>query len=239
MDRMSLGVGIHGELARNVAQVRLSNLPVTIGRHPCNAVRVEHAWMPRRLATVDPSTGSVMLRNGLRTRSVVRGPGLEATVQPGACLHLSPGKWKVRWPELDHEVVTLLWLDDDEDGYDWPSAGDRADADGHPRAFQGTEMAGQDVGAVLNDLQRRRLAVLFRHVVEGRPAPDRFYQQAAEQLGASEQVLKNLVRETRDRLNDQRGLRFGAGPDQLEVLGYYLVHTTGVLRREHLDTALR
>jgi hypothetical protein len=93
-----------------------------------------------------------------------------------------------------------------------------------------TLAAGDDLAQVLTPLRRYRLAVLFRHVLEGRPAPEPFFPPAVVEAGCTMQVLKNLLKETKHQLNRQRGLHLSS----YDSLGYYLVHTTGVIRPEHL-----
>ena len=158
--------------------------------------------------------------------------GLEAVLAPGRHLVLGAAAWRIRWPELDNPVDLRVDLEvpDPPDVDVWPLLADTTDEHGHPRQIAMTLAAGDDLAQVLTPLRRYRLAVLFRHVLEGRPAPDPFFPPAVAEAGCTMQVLKNLLKDTKYQLNRQRGLHLNS----YDSLGYYLVHTTGVIRPEHL-----
>ena len=145
---------------------------------------------------------------------------------------LGDGVWRVRWPELDNPVDLRIELEvpDLDDVEAWPLLADTTDKDGHPRQLAMTLAAGDDLAQVLTPLRRYRLAVLFRHVLEERPAPDPFFPPAVAEAACTMQVLKNLLKDTKYQLNRQRGLQL----ENYDALGYYLVHTTGAIRPEHL-----
>jgi hypothetical protein len=152
--------------------------------------------MPRRLLTLQPDGSHWLLSNGERTRCRVASDGLEAVLGPRRHLILGAGEWRVRWPELDNPVHVRVELEvpDPPDLDAWPLLADSTDQLGHPRQLAMTLAAGDDLAQVLTALPRYRLAVLFRHVLEGRAAPDPFFPPAVGEAGCTMQVLKNLLR---------------------------------------------
>lgn len=234
VDLIRVGVGAKGATQTSIAgRGLLAHDPVSVGRATGCAVRIEHAWMPRRLVTVVRDGDVWSARNGDRTRCRITASGVEAMIAPGRRMLLEEGDWRLRWPELDNAVdvrVTLGSPDEEERGSGWPVLADTHDRGGGPRAHAGTQLAGEDLDATLTPLRRYRLAHVFRHVLEEEPEPTPFFPPAAAAAGCSVQVLKNLVRDVEDLLNRQRGLELQGNA----ALGYYLVHTTGVLRPEHL-----
>jgi hypothetical protein len=230
MDTVRVGVGVSASDVRPVARGRLAQDPVSLGRAPGCALRVEHPWMPRRLVTLEPDGQHRLLINGGRTRCRITASGLEATLAPERRMILGAGAWRVRWLELDNPVDLRIDLDVPVDDGDWPTLGDTGDEAGHPRALALTHVAGDDFAAVLTAKRRFRLAVLFEHEINGTRPPEALFRSAADRAGCSEQVLKNLAADTKEQLNRQRGLTL----ESTDSLGYYLVHTAGVVRREHL-----
>lgn len=229
VDRMSVGIGVGGGQPRNVAQVRLAQGVVSIGRHPSSAVHVGHAWMPRRLAAIETTGSHPRFTNGRRTRCVLTSPSIEATLAPSASLQLEPGRWRLAWPELDQECVALVWVDEESTGEDWPELVDRpVDVAQGDRLVMGTHLAAEDL--VLTPLRRHRLATLYRYLLDDTRQPENLYATAAAELGVSNEVLRNLTREVRDQLNLQRGVKLHSA----DKLGYYLVRTSGLVKPSDL-----
>jgi hypothetical protein len=77
---------------------------------------------------------------------------------------------------------------------------------------------------------RYRLAVLFAHLIEGRPEPPRLVRGRAEFLGISEESLGDAAHRLRRRMNVVMGLDLHS----LGELGQHLV-STGELGRQDLD----
>lgn len=105
------------------------------------------------------------------------------------------------------------------------------------RSKEGEAPDGEREELGLEALQRRRMAVLFRHELLGTSRPRNLYAAAAVQLGVSEASLKQLVHRMLQRFNHGRAVPLSG----VDALGHYLVHTSETVTVDDLpdgDAAL-
>jgi hypothetical protein len=80
---------------------------------------------------------------------------------------------------------------------------------------------------------RHRMAVLFQHLIDGTDPPRNLYRHASAALGPedTEANLKAATHRLIERINKgRRGHRL----EDVEALGYYLVHTTRAVQETDL-----
>lgn len=174
-----------------------------------------------------------LVTNGQRYRMRVDSDWIDVghtTFLSGGIAMLQRGDVKLTWPGLEVPFtvsvsVRTRRMDDARIPYavDSAVAGQRAPEGG------GSYLGLED--APMSAQVRYRLAVLFRHLLEGESEPLHLLARRAEFLGIPESELDDTAHRYRRRLNATRDTALGDHFD----LGQYLVETTGELTRADLD----
>lgn len=204
---------------------------VHVGRRERHGVELRPEWVPLDLVSLAPVEEGWLATNTTRARMRVECDwvlGGAATFLPGATVMLQRGEHRLLWPELAHPVgvsvsVRTRRLEDQRVAYVVDST---VNADGRG---VGSYLGVDD--APMSDSLRYRLAVLFRHLLEGEPEPLRLVARRAEFLGLSEDALDETAQRFRRRVNAVSGTDL----QSLDELGAYLVGPAGVLTRADLD----
>jgi hypothetical protein len=184
------------------------------------------------LAVFSPVPDGWIVENGARTPLRVENDWVQsgsAAYLSHASVMLQRGDHRLLWPGLDKPLAISLTvrtrrLDDVRIRYAVDSRVDGQQASG---AGGGPGVPEAPMSAAL----RYRLAVVFRHLLEGEPAPVHLIRRRAEFLGMTEHDLDWVVQRYRRRLRAVRDLEL----QSVEELGDYLVLRTGELTRDDLD----
>lgn len=204
----------------------------TVGRRERHAVELRPEWVPLDLATFTAVADGWLVVNGARTPVRVENDWVRsgsASYLPRASVMLQRGDHHLTWPGLDGPVaisvtVRTRRLDDWRIRY---AVDNRISVQGAPGL--GSYLGVQE--APMSAALRYRLAVVYRHLIEGEPDPLHLLRRRAEYLGMTEHDLDWTVQRLRRRLNVVRGLDL----QTLDELGDYLVHQTRELTRADLD----
>ncbi len=220
-----------------LAQRRLPlRAEVTLGRRDRNGLELLSEWAPRDLALLTPVAEGWLVTNqhrGLMRVDTDWVPSGHVDLLTGGIGVVQRGETKVSWPQLDKPLsltitVRTRRMDDARIPYAVDSRIEGQSGHGPSGAGTGSYLGLQD--APLSTALRYRLAVLFRHLLEGEPEPMHLLKRRAEFLGVSEDELADSAHRYRRRLNAVRGTDL----DDLDVLGPYLVEA-GLLTRDDLD----
>jgi hypothetical protein len=194
---------------------------VTVGRHERHGFALAPEWVPLVVGTLAPVPDGWLVTNGTRTTMLVENDWIETGtvfLRPNATAMLQRGEHRVCWPELRSSVSLSLTvrtrrLEDQRVPY-------AVDAVVDPRAAGvGSYLGVAD--APMSGMLRYRLAMLFRHLLEGSEEPRHLLTRRAEQLGITEEELDETVQRFRRRLNAVRGTDL----QSLEELGEHLVRS--------------
>jgi hypothetical protein len=153
--------------------------------------------------------------------------GGSATFKEGATVMLQPGEHRLQWSGLGHPLavsvsVRTRRLDDQKISY-------AVDATVDPSA-SGLRNERGVVDAPMSAALRYRMAVLFKHLIEGDPEPPHVVTRRAEFLGLSEAELIDVAHRYRRRLNAS-----GTDLQSLLELGEFLVRHPEGLAPSDLD----
>ena len=215
--------------------------PATIGRGERHAVVVRPDWVPLDLATFSPVDEGWLVANGAGVPMRVESDWVQsgaASYQPHALVMLQRGDHRLSWPELGGTrlggrglggpvtvsvTVRTRRLEDARTRY----AVDSAVAT--PVRGPGVHRGGTE--PPMSVALRYRMAVLFRHLLEGAPTPVHLVRHRAQFLGMTEHELDRIAQRLRRRLNAVRGLDL----QSLDELGDYLVRGQGELSPKDLN----
>jgi hypothetical protein len=208
------------------ASMRQWRLPrrttATVGRRDRHGIVLPAPWAPAEVASFSAVEDGWLVTNASRGRMQVENDwaqGGAATWKPGAVVMLQRGEHRLQWSGLEKPLAVL---DDQKIGYVVDSTIDSA-ATGL-RSDLG--VADAPMSAAL----RYRMAVLFRHLLEGEPEPPNVLTRQADFLGLTEAELVDIAHRYRRRLNAS-----GADLQSLLELGEFLVRHPEGLTRSDLD----
>lgn len=209
---------------------------LAIGRNAAEGLVLDQHWVPRTLCTLAPTERGWLVVNGPSTRLRVSNKWVKADFATRSSIALPEGDTVLSWPSLaDPMRVKLRVGHGVAEGLRSPSQempqGHVAGADLVAERMAGTVWP----GGGLEPTQKRTMAVLFRHLLDGSPKPRNLYQAAASELGVSEDAVKKQLRRVRDRLNRDRFQKLRSADE----VGEYLVEVAGLVGVGHLPTATR
>ena len=205
--------------------------PASVGRRERFAFELRPEWVPRDLGTFAPVDDGWLFtnlsRDWLRVESDFLLNGF-AVFRPQAMVMLQRGDHRVTWDGLDRPVgvsvtVRTRRLDDQRIPYAVDSTLDA-----------GVEGSGSYRGvtdAPMSAALRYRLAVLFRHLIDGELEPRNLLANRAEALGIAPEELEAIAHRCRRRLNVVHDLDL----QSIEELGEYLVCKSEELTRRDLE----
>lgn len=201
---------------------------VSVGRVSGAGIHIPNRWVPEHLCRFLPYEQGWLLQLG-RARARVLNKYLDdITFNPRAVIALQPGRTKVWFPELDDlcRMDVVIGAGQDQG---LPVAEDQEVVGEGSR----TSYAAYRIN--LTDVQRQRLAVAFEHLLKDQRAPSNVAATAAAKLGTSEQVVKKVLAETKEKINLERWLNL----ETTEQLGHYLVHLSRNLVWDDLPAQFR
>jgi hypothetical protein len=204
--------------------------PASIGRRDRYAFELQPEWVPRDLGTFMPVDEGWLLTNTSRAWMRVESDFIRtgaAVLRSDAITMLQRGDYRISWEGIDplslSVTVRTRRLDDQRIPYAVDSAVDTR-----------VEGSGSYLGvtdAPITAALRYRLAVLFRHLIEGELEPRNLLVKRAETLGITPEELEAVAHRFRRRLNVVQGLDL----QSIEELGEYLVLKSDELTREDLE----
>jgi hypothetical protein len=213
--------------------VRTRRLPrqsaVTLGRGRLNGLEIREPWVPRDLVTFTPTRAGWLAVNGPRARVRLSGLWVDGAAHflPKARMLLTEGWWGLAWGELDAPCSVRVDVHPQRPGEQLPSfvldAGVSLNA-----TYEGTLFG--VYGIRMNDLTKHQLAMVFRHLIEQKPAPANLYRTRAAELGMQTADVRNLVSRIRGRINREREQDL-VDADQL---GTYLVDVSQMISDKDL-----
>ncbi len=203
----------------------------SVGRRDRHALELVPEWVPRDLGCFDAAEGGWVFSNLSHARVRLESDfvvGGSAAFLPAAMVMLQRGHHRLTWEGLSQPLgisvtVRVRRLEDQR----VPFVVDGA-VPGHA---QGTGSYLGLTDAPMSAALRYRLAVLFRHLIEGEPEPRHLVQRRAEILGVPEEELAEAAHRYRRRLNVVQGIDL----QTLEELGEYLVLKAEELTKEDLE----
>jgi len=205
-----------------------------LGRDPKSCVPLRFAWVSWVQAFIAADDLGWVVTNGYRTRLTAASALVEAVVMPGGSMWVSPGEeLRLTWPELPHELVVTIKLP--RPSLHVPQQ-ERATGQAH-----GTRIAPRRTESYLDRVTRRRMAVLFRHLLLDEERPTNLYRTAAVALGYHEddkdELAKgvNLLKQAVDRLVKQLNRDRSVELSGVDALGHFLVFTSGALNPDDLE----
>lgn len=218
-----------GDTAANTRRLPSDGI-VHLGRAMTWGLSRERGWVPRELLQLEPVESG--WRAYIGTADVrLRGPAIRrADCEPGGTVLLERGSWTLSW-SLNKRLETTVLVTDR-----LPAELNKvalAPAEPLHLPSTGTLLAGSRES--LNNQQRARMAVLFRHLLENESAPHNLCASAADGLGMDERVLRSYANKLRLRINRDRQDEL---PD-LPSLGEYLVHYSRAITRSDLPQSRR
>jgi hypothetical protein len=211
---------------REVLRCLLPRERVTVGRAEHAGLRVQDSWVSAVQAEFMPlEHGHWIVLNGTRTRLRVKSKRVWVTARPGAATLLERGSYgpvTLMWPELDGRLEVQLEYGEGA-APSLPIARDKP-SPGFSRQRNLTAMAGAQ--ARIDGQLRHRMAVLFQHLIDDTEPPSNLYKHASAALGGmeTEANLKTAAHRLMRRINKQR--RTDHPIEDVEALGYYLIHTS-------------
>lgn len=202
----------------------------SLGRRERFAFDLQPEWVPRDLGTFTPVEEGWLLTNISRAWMRVESDFVltgSAVLRPETITMLQRGDYRISWEGFDPMNVSVTVrtrrLDDQRIPYAVDSSVDsKVEGSG---SYMGVTDA--PVSAAL----RYRLAVLFRHLIEGELEPRNLLAKRAETLGVTEEELEATAHRFRRRLNVVHSLDL----QSIEELGEYLVLKTDALTRDDLE----
>ena len=202
----------------------------SVGRRDRHGILLPAPWAPAELACFRATEDGWVATNSSRSRMVVENDwtqGGTATYKPGAMVMLQPGEHRLQWVGIEKPLsvsvsVRTRRLEDQKLAYAVDSTVDAA------RSGLRSQLGVAD--APMSASLRYRMAVLFRHLLEGDPEPPRVLARRAEFLGMTEADLLEVAQRYRRRLNAS-----GADLQSLLELGEFLVRHPEGLTRSDLD----
>ena len=216
------------------ASVRQWRLPrrttATVGRRERHGLLLPAPWAPAELAAFTAVGDGWLVTNASRGRMQVENDWLqggEATWKPGSVVMLQRGEHRLQWSGLEKPLAVSVSirtrrLDDQKVAYAVDSTIDTT------ATGLCDERGVSD--APMSAALRYRMAVLFRHLLEGDPEPPNVMTRRAEFLGLTEAELYDVANRYRRRLNAS-----GADLQSLLELGEFLVRHPEGLTRADLD----
>lgn len=201
-----------------------------IGRRDRHALPLAPEWVPLDLAACSPVEDGWLLANPSRSPVKVETEwvqGGEVRFKPGAVVMLQRGEHRVTWLDLDKPVAVSVSV-----------RTRRLDDNKIPYAVDGTvaddaRTTGSYLGireAPMSAALRYRLAVLYRHLIEGQAQPPHALDKRAQFLRMTPHELEELAHRHRRRLNAIRK----SDLQDLGELGRHLVDN-GELTKADLD----
>ena len=215
-----------------VVQRRLPRrAPASVGRRDRHAFALEPEWVPLDLGTFTPVDEGWLFTNLSRSFLRIESDFIltgSAVLRPDAITMLQRGVHRISWEGLKPAIslavtVRTRRLEDQRVPYAVDSTIDNT-AEG-----SGSYLGVTD--APMSAALRYRLAVLFRHLIEGELEPRNMVQKRAETLGMAPEDLEAAAHRLRRRLNVVNTLDL----QSLAELGEYLVLKTNELTREDLE----
>jgi hypothetical protein len=204
--------------------------PASLGRRERFAFELVPEWVPRDLGTFTPVDEGWLLTNTSRKWMRVESDFIlsgSMVLRPDAITMVQRGDFRISWEGLDPMAVSVTVrtrrLEDHRIPYAVDSTVD------HRAEGSGSYLGVTD--APMSAALRYRLAVLFRHLIEGEMEPRNLLERRAESLGISVEELENVAHRYRRRLNVVHNLDL----QSIEELGEYLVRKSDELTREDLD----
>jgi hypothetical protein len=187
--------------------------------------------VPRDLGTFTPVEDGWLFHNAARARMRVESDFIAtgfAIYQPDAITMMQRGDHRISWEGLERPLgVSLTVRTRRLEDQRVPFAVDNI-VDSHEHG-NGSYLGVTD--APTSAALRYRLAVLFRHLIDGEPEPLSLLQKRAESLGMPEDHLAAAAHRYRRRLNVVRSLDL----QSLEELGDYLVLRSQELTKDDLE----
>ena len=205
--------------------------PASVGRRERFAFDLRAEWVPRDLGTFTPVEDGWLFtnlaRDWMRVESDFFLNGF-AVFRPQGIVMLQRGDHRVTWDGLDRPVgvsvtVRTRRLDDQRIPFAVDSALDAA--------VEGSGSYRGVTDAPMSAALRYRLAVLFKHLIEGDLEPRQLVAKRAEALGITAEELEATAHRCRRRLNVVHGLDL----QSIEELGEYLVCKSEELTRLDLE----
>ena len=205
--------------------------PASLGKRERYAFALQPEWVPKDIATFTPVEDGWLCTNLSRDWMRLESDfilGGSAVFGPQAVVMLQRGDHRVGWSGLGAPLnvsvtVRTRRLEDQR----LPYAGDST-VDAH---VEGTGSYLGVTDAPMTAALRYRLAVLFRHLIEGELEPRNLLQRRAEALAMPAADLEAAAHRLRRRLNVVHGLDL----QSIEELGEYLVLKTDQLTRVDLE----
>ena len=202
---------------------------IAIGRDSSSDLVLDEPWVPRRLASLVSTDHCWLLINGPSVPMRVHNKWMEAEVSRRATVAIPEGVSDLSWPALADPVHLKLRVGPGvADGLNELGAfGTLEELD--EAALGGAQLTVHPVPE-LEPSQRRAMAVLFRHLIDGSPKPRNLIRAAAEELGTTEDALKKQLKRVKDRLNRERFQKLNTTAE----VGEYLVNVAGLVSSRDL-----
>lgn len=204
--------------------------PASVGRRERFAFELQPEWVPRDLGVFTAVEEGWLLANTSRAWMRVESDFIltgSVVLRSDAITMLQRGDYRISWDGLDPLALSVTVrtrrLEDSRTPYAVDSTVDgRAEGSG---SYLGV------TDAPMTAALRYRLAVLFRHLIEGEMEPRNLLERRAESLGIPVEELEAAAHRYRRRLNVVHGLDL----QTIEELGEYLVRKSDELTREDLE----
>jgi hypothetical protein len=204
--------------------------PASLGRRERFAFELQPEWLPRDLGTFHPVDEGWLLTNTSRAWMRVESDFIlngSVVLRTEAITMLQKGDFRVSWEGLDPLAVSVTVRTRRLEDHRIPYAVDSS-------VDSRVEGSGSYLGvtdAPMSAALRYRLAVLFRHLIEGELEPRNLLAKRAEALGITPEELEATAHKYRRRLNVVHSLDL----QSVEELGEYLVLKSDELTRADLD----
>ena len=203
----------------------------SMGRRERFAFELEPEWVPRDICTFTPVDDGWLCTNLSRDWMRVESDFIlsgAAVFGPQAMVMLQRGDHRVSWSGLGAPLAVSLTvrtrrLEDQRIPYAVDSTVDSST--GGSGSYLGV------TDAPMSAALRYRLAVLFRHLIEGELEPRNLLQKRAEALGLTAEELEATAHRLRRRLNVVHALDL----QTIEELGEHLVLKSDQLTRDDLE----
>lgn len=203
----------------------------SVGRRERHAFELVPEWVPRDLGTFSAVGDGWLFTNLSRVWMRVESDFFltgSAVLRPDAVVMLQRGDHRISWEKLDGQLgvsvtVRTRRLEDQRIPYAVDST-----LDGQGEG-SGSYLGVTD--APMSAALKYRLAVLFRHLIDGDLAPHNLLQRRAETLDIAPDELEAMAHRYRRRLNAVHSLDL----QSLEELGEHLVLKSEALTREDLE----
>jgi hypothetical protein len=202
----------------------------SLGRRERFAFELRPDWVPRDLGTFTPVDEGWLLTNLSRAWMRVESDFVlsgSSVLRPEAITMLQRGDFKISWEGFDPLAVSVTVRTRRLEDQRIPFAVDST-------VDSRVEGSGSYLGvrdAPMTAALRYRLAVLFRHLIEGELEPRNLLERRAEALGIPVEELEATAHRYRRRLNVVHNLDL----QSIEELGEYLVGKSDELTRDDLE----